>query len=89
MKERLIKGTGIIFACGMAILLLICLAAAFIYAAALAVGQPFSISIHNAMKGYVFPVVYRAGILLSFDGIINIYLRGERVFCLDIPKRKR
>ena len=56
----------------MALLLLICFAAALVYTAALVIGQPFSVSIHNAVSEYMLPAVYRAGILLSFDGLINI-----------------
>ena len=66
-----------------------CFAAALVYTAALVIGQPFSVSIHNAVSEYMLPAVYRAGILLSFDGLINLYLRGERLFCLDVPKRKK
>ena len=41
------------------------------------------VSIHNAVSEYM-PAVYRAGILLSLDGLINLYLRGERLF---LPRR--
>ena len=87
MKEKFVNLTEMIFSCGMALLLLICFAAALVYTAALVIGQPFSVSIHNAVSEYMLPAVYR--ILLSFDGLINLYLRGERLFCLDVPKRKK
>ena len=89
MKEKFVNLTEMIFSCGMALLLLICFAAALVYTAALVIAQPFSVSIHNAVSEYMLPAVYRAGILLSFDGLINLYLRGERLFCLDVPKRKK
>lgn len=92
MKEKWIKGTQNLFAWGMTVLLFACLIAALAYIAALVLGQPVSVRIHKVISGYVFPPVYYGGILLSVDGLLHLYLKGERLFCLDIPKssgRKR
>lgn len=61
MKEKFVKVTEMIFSCGMALLLLICFAAALVYTAALVIGQPFSVSIHNAVSEYMLPAVYQSG----------------------------
>ena len=87
MKEKWIKATQMIFAYGMSVLLVMCLITALIYIAALIIGQPASAAIHEVMSGKVLPWVYYAGILLSFDGLLNLYLKGELLFRLDIPKQ--
>ncbi len=87
MKEKWIKGTQMIFAYGMSILLVVCFITALAYLAALIVGQPVSIAIHEVLSGTVLPAIYYSGILLSIVGILNLYLKGEMLFCLDIPKR--
>ena len=86
MKEKFIKATQLIFAYGMSILLIVCFLAALVYIAALVIGQPTSVMIHEVMSGKVLPLVYYLGILLSFDGLLNLCLRGELLFRLDIPR---
>lgn len=87
MKEKWIKATQMLFAYGMSILLVVCFITALVYIAALMIGQPVSVTIHEVMSGKVLPVVYYAGILLSFVGLLNLYLKGELLFRLDIPKK--
>lgn len=88
MKEKCMKTAQMIFAWGMSVLMAAGLVAAIIYLAALILGQPASVAIHHVMQEYVLPVIYYAGILLSFDGMVYLYLKGERLFCLEIPKVK-
>ena len=87
MKEKWIKGTQMLFAYGMSILLVVCFITALAYLAALILGQPVSVSIHAVLSGTVLPVVYYSGISLPIVGILNLYLKGELLFRLDIPKR--
>ena len=87
MKEKWLKGTQLLFGYGMSVLLVVCLLVALAYIVALIVGQPVSVTIHEVMMEKVLPPVYYAGILLSFDGLLHLYLKGELLFRLDIPKR--
>ena len=89
MKETCIQVTQRIFAYGMSILMVAGFLTALVYMAALILGQPASVAIHDVMSRYVLPVVYIGGILLSFDGMVYLYLKGERLFCLDIPGAKK
>lgn len=87
MREKWLKGTQLVFGYGMSVLLVVCLVAALAYIVALIVGQPVSVTIHEVMMNQVLPPVYYAGILLSFDGLLHLYLKGELLFRLDIPKK--
>ena len=89
MKEKFIKATQMIFFCCLSILIAAGLAIVIIYLVALILGQPASVSIHRVMQECMLPVIYDGGILLSFDGMVYLYLKGERMFCLDIPKAKK
>jgi len=89
MKKKWINATQMIFAYGMGILLIVCFITALIYIAALVVGQPTSAAIHAVMSTKVLPLVYYSGILLSFDGLLNLYLKGELLFRMDIPKNPK
>ena len=89
MKKMWLKATQMIFAYGMSILLVVCFLAALFYIAAIVIGQPVSVRIHEIINGYVFPPVYYAGILLSFDGLIHLYLKGDLLFRLDLPKKPK
>jgi len=86
MKEKWIKATQMMFAYGMSILLIVCFVTALVYMFALIVGQPVSVMIHEVMSANVLPLVYYSGILLSVVGMLNLYLKGELLFRLDIPK---
>ena len=78
-----------IFAYGYSILV----AAAFIIAAGYIIcfitGQPFSVSYHHLMSEKVLPVIYVSSIILSFAGIIYLYVSGEHTFRLDVPTHKK
>ena len=87
MKQKCIKGTQMMFAYGMSILLVVCFITALAYLVALIVGQPVSVAIHEVLSGTILPVVYYSGISLSMVGILNLYLKGDLLFRLDIPKR--
>ena len=87
MREKWLKGTQLVFGYGMSVLLVVCLVVALAYIIALIVGQPVSVTIHEVMMSKVLPPVYYAGILLSFDGLLHLYLKGELLFRLDIPKK--
>ena len=87
MREKWLKGTQLVCGSGMSVLLVVCLVAALAYIVALIVGQPVSVTIHEVMMNQVLPPVYYAGILLSFDGLLHLYLKGELLFRLDIPKK--
>ncbi len=89
MKKKWINATQMIFAYGMGILLIVCFITALIYVAAMVVGQPASVAIHAVMSTKVLPLVYDSGILLSFDGLLNLYLKGELLFRMDIPKNPK
>ncbi len=86
MRKTCIKATQMIFAYGMSVLLVVCFLAALAYVTALIIGQPGSVAIHQVVSGRVFPLVYYGGILLSFDGMLHLYLKGELLFRLDLPK---
>ena len=89
MREKCIKATQMIFAYGMSVLLVVCFIAALAYIVALVIGQPGSVVIHEVVSSRVFPLVYYGGILLSFDGMLHLYLKGELLFRLDLPKHPR
>ncbi len=89
MKKKWINATQMIFAYGMSILLIVCFITALIYVAAMVAGQPASVAIHAVMSTKVLPLVYYSGILLSFDGLLNLYLKGELLFRIDIPKNPK
>ena len=89
MKKIWIKATQAVFAYGMSILLIVCFLSAFFYAVAIVIGQPMSVQIHGFISVYVFPPVYYAGILLSFDGLIHLYLKGELLYRLDLPRESK
>lgn len=89
MKEKLIKATESIFAYGMTILMTVTFLAGVAYFVALIAGQPLSMSIHAVVSQYIFLPVYVTGILLAFDGILNLYLRGELLFRLELGDKHK
>ena len=87
MKKTLIKLTRAAFAYGIGILMLLALVIAVCYAAALIVGMPTSESIHAFLSAYVLPYMYIANIVVCLLGLVNMYLRGEHVFLMEVKKK--
>lgn len=88
MREKLIKYTGIIFGYGMAVLVTLALLTGIVYVVLFCVGGDFAAGVNMLMTGKLLPVVYVTAIVLSFLGIINMYLKGEHVYVLDLKKKK-
>lgn len=89
MREKLIKFTGAVFGWGMAVLVTFALLTGAVYVALFFIGGDTAQAVNAAMTGSILPVVYVAAIVLSFLGIINMYLKRQYVYVLDLPKRKK
>lgn len=87
MKNTLIKLTRAIFAYGIGILMLFALGIAVCYAVAFVVGPPASETIHAFLSAYILPYMYIANIVICFFGLVNMYLRGEHVFLMEVKKQ--
>lgn len=88
MKDKLIKITKAVFGYGMTILVIVCLIVAIAYVLAFIIGMPAADTINTICTKSVLPVVYKGGITLCIIGIINMYLRGELLFRLEVNKNK-
>lgn len=89
MKQKLIQLTRTVFACGMAVLMLVTLLVAVCYLAAFIVGLPLSEAICGFLNAYILPYIYIAGIALCVLGVLNMYLCKTHVFLLDISSKKK
>lgn len=88
MKKKLIRITQLIFAYGMGVLMTAAFIVAICYVVAFIVGLPASEAICGFLDTYVLPCVYVSGIGLCALGVLNMYLRGEHVFLLNISPHK-
>lgn len=88
MKDKLIKITKAVFGYGMAALIIVCLFVAIAYIIAFIVGMPVADTINTVCTKNILPIVYKGGITLCIIGIINMYLRGELLFRLEVNKNK-
>lgn len=74
------------------IILVFCMAAAFLVAAmiviALTVGGAAAEIICSIVTNYMLPTIYISGAIDAFIGIIQMYLSGKRTFVLGKPKEK-
>lgn len=89
MKEKLIKFTGAAFGWGMAVLVTLALLTGVVYVVLLIIGGSAAQMVNAVMTGSILPVVYVAAIVLSFLGIINMYLKHQYVYVLDLPKKRK
>ncbi len=89
MREKLIKFTGAVFGWGMAVLVTFALLTGAVYVVLFFLGTGAAQAVNAVMTGSILPVVYVSAIVLSFLGIINMYLKRQYVYVLDLPKRKK
>lgn len=88
MKGKLICVTRLIFGYGLSLLLLICFFVAIAYIVAFFMGLPTADAINSFCSIILLPVVYKAAILLCLIGLFNMYLRGQLIFRLELPKKQ-
>lgn len=89
MKNKFINITGAIFGYGMASLIIVCLLVAIAYILAFFIGMPVADTINTVCTANILPVVYKAGIMLCIIGLINMYIRGELLFRLDVKHKQK
>lgn len=88
MKEKLIKISGKIFALGMGILMIVSLIVALLYILAFFVGVTAAEALCAFLVNHILPAVYIVAMALCVLGVINMYLRKEHVFLLDLSSGK-
>jgi len=88
MKEKLIKISGKIFALGMGILMIVALVVALLYILAFFIGVSAAEALCAFLGSHILPVVYIAAMALCVLGVLNMYLRKEHVFLLDLSSGK-
>ncbi len=89
MKEKIIKLTYSIFSKVTALLMIAILFVGAAYVAALIVGGETALKINEVITGIVLPVICITSVSLSVLGIINMYLRGEKAFVLEIHREEK
>lgn len=89
LLKKCIHATELLFTYGMSFLLIASLFVALAYGVAFIAGQPLSIAIHLFISKHILPPIYISAIILAFVGIGNLYLKGEKLFCLEIQTKKK
>ena len=89
MKEKLIRITETVFAYGMLVLMLAALVVGIGYVVAFFIGPVAAEALTGFFAKWLLHPTYIIAMGLCVIGVINMYLRKEHVFLLDLPKKER
>lgn len=89
MKEKLIKFTRILFSRVIAVFMLVILVIGICYIVALIAGGELAVKIDTFITEHILPVICLTTVGMSFVGMLNMYLRGEKVYVLELNSKNK